>query len=133
VTSVVDASALGYALLAKSADASALRRRLGTDECHAPHLIDAELGNLLRRRVLRHHLDPADAEALLAAGGAFVDHRYEMTGRLARAAWSHHRNLTFYDALYVALATALDCPLVTADARLAGAPSLGCNVEWIDA
>jgi predicted nucleic acid-binding protein len=40
-------------------------------------------------------------------------------------------NLTAYDALYVALAEALDCPLLTADARLANAPGNNCTVEQI--
>ncbi len=128
---VVDASALVYALIAGSPEAVALRRRLGSDQCHAPHLIDAELGNVLRRRVLRQELGGDDAEQLLANGAALIDHRYEMRGPLARAAWARHQTFTFYDALYVALAAALSAPLLTADGRLAGAPRLGCTVERV--
>ena len=128
---VIDASALAYALLVGSADAAALRQRLSSGDCHAPHLIDAEVGNVLRRRVLRQELAASDAGLLLTAGAALIDHRHEMTGALARAAWARHRNLTFYDALYVALAAGLSAPLLTADARLAGAPGLGCRLEPI--
>ena len=39
--------------------------------------------------------------------------------------------MTFYDALYVALAAALDVPLLTADARLARATGLPCQVELV--
>ena len=60
-----------------------------------------------------------------------VDHRHQMTGALARAAWALRQNLSFYDALYVALAAALDAPLITADRRLSGAPALGCVVEHV--
>ena len=130
---VIDASALAYALLSRSPAAVALRQRVGVDDCHAPHLIDAEVGNVLRRRVLRDEIGAYEAEGLMAAGAALIDHRYQMTGRLARAAWARRHNLSFYDALYVALAVALPAPLLTADQRLADAPGLGCAVERIGA
>ena len=40
--------------------------------------------------------------------------------------------MTYYVALYVALAARLGYPMLTADARLAGAPGLPCAVELID-
>ena len=89
---VVDASALAAAVLARSASAVALRRRLGGDVCHAPHLIDAELGSVLRRRVQRDELAARAGMTLLAAGGVLVDHRHEMTGTLAAAAWRLREN-----------------------------------------
>jgi len=131
VAIVVDASALVSALLGKTSSARELRRRLGAETCHAPHLIDAEVGNVLRRRVLRSELSPSDAQTLLAAAGPLVDRRYEMSGALARAAWILRENLSFYDALYVALAHGLTCPLVTADDRLSRAPGLLCTVELV--
>jgi predicted nucleic acid-binding protein len=54
-----------------------------------------------------------------------------MTGALARAAWALRNNVSFYDGLYVALATAPAVPLVTADQRLSMAPSLGCVLERV--
>ena len=42
---------------------------------------------------------------------------------LAERAWELRENVSFYDALYVALAEALEAPLVTLDARLAGRPA----------
>lgn len=41
-------------------------------------------------------------------------------------------NVTAYDAVYLALAQALDCPLVTADARLSRAPGVRCAVELVE-
>ena len=120
------------ALLGRSAEAMALRRRLGSEVCHAPHLIDAEVGNVLRRHVLRGDLAAADAEALLHLGGPLIDHRHQMTGSLAGGAWALRQNVSFYDALYAALAAALAVPLLTADERLAKAPALGCTVELVD-
>jgi predicted nucleic acid-binding protein len=131
MTLVVDASALAFALVGDKPSASAFRRRLSVEDCHAPHLIDAEVGNVLRRYVLRGQLDPRVAARLLHAGARLVDERYPMMGTLALRAWRHRANLTFYDALYVGLASALSAPLLTADEALARAPGLGCSVELI--
>jgi predicted nucleic acid-binding protein len=128
---VIDASGMAFALLGRSDQAVGLRLRLAAEVCHAPHLIDAEVGNVLRRHVLRASLSAADAEILLCSGAPLVDHRHQMTGALARAAWALRQNLSFYDALYIALAVALGAPLVTADHRLSGAPDLGCVVEYV--
>jgi predicted nucleic acid-binding protein len=131
VALVADASALIVALLGATAPAETLRRRLDADICHAPHLVDAEIGHVLRRRVLRGEVPATTAEALLRRAESLVNHRYRMSGALAQAAWALRLNLTFYDALYAALAAALDCPLLTADGRLARAPGLPCAVELI--
>ncbi len=50
---------------------------------------------------------------------------------LAERAWTLRHNLSFYDALYVALADRLDVPLLTGDARLARAPGLPCEIELV--
>jgi len=128
---VVDASAMIVALLGRSRQAAALRRRLAAEVCHAPHLIDAEVGNVLRRHVLRDDLTAADAEELLHLSGPLVDHRYQMTGSLGRAAWALRQNVSFYDGLYAALAAVLAIPLVSADRRLSRAPGLGCVVQHV--
>jgi predicted nucleic acid-binding protein len=133
VALVIDASALVLALLGRSAKAVDLRRRLASEVCHAPHLIDAEVGNVLRRHVLRGHLAANDAEALLHLSGPLIDHRHQMTGALAGTAWALRQNASFYDALYTALAAALALPLLTADRRLVKAPGLRCAVEQVGA
>ena len=46
-----------------------------------------------------------------------------------RRCWELRHTLTVYDAVYVALAETLDCTLVTADGRVAGANDLRCPVE----
>jgi predicted nucleic acid-binding protein len=99
-----------------------------SEELWAPHLIDAEVGNALRTRVLRRELKPAAAAPALdelanlplqrAAHHAFLDR-----------AWALRHNLSFYDALYVALAEALRMPLITFDRRLAQAPGIRAAVE----
>ncbi len=130
-TVVLDASALVVALLGRSPEAIAVRRRVSSATCHAPHLIDAEVGNVLRRLVLRGELSAQAAQRLLEAGAPLIDHRHPMTGALARAAWERRATVTFYDGLYVALAAALGVPLLTADSRLCRAPGLGCVTERV--
>jgi predicted nucleic acid-binding protein len=126
---VVDASALVYATIVGDDDAARLRHRLRDETVHAPHLIDAELGNVLRRHVLRGDMIASHGAEVLENAPRLVDHRYDHTGALARAAWALRENVTFYDAIYVALAAALDVPLVTADSRLSAVPKLPCVIE----
>jgi predicted nucleic acid-binding protein len=45
--------------------------------------------------------------------------------------WALSHVVTPYDAVYIALAEALDIVLVTADARLARAPGVKCDIETI--
>lgn len=128
---VVDASALVFALAGKTTIAGTLRDRLPAMRRHAPHLIDAEVGNVLRRHEQAGHISTQEAETALRVAGLLVDDRYPHVGALARRAWSLRHNLNFYDALYVALASYLDIPLLTADARLSRAPGLPCRIELV--
>ncbi|MFC4948327.1 type II toxin-antitoxin system VapC family toxin [Pseudonocardia sp. GCM10023141] len=127
---VLDASAAVSALTGVSDPERALRARLVGEICFAPHLIDAEVGSVLRRRVSGAALEATTAEAALLALNVLVNERYPH-GPLAFAAWALRHTITYYDALYVALAARLGIPLLTADARLAKAPGLTCEVELI--
>ncbi|OBG80669.1 hypothetical protein A5699_10545 [Mycobacterium sp. E802] len=49
---------------------------------------------------------------------------------LAQRIWEPRDNLSSHDAGYVALAEAIDAPLVTLDVRLAQAPGLACAIEF---
>lgn len=126
---VLDASALVYASISDDEEASTLRQRLRGETIHAPHLIDAELGNVLRRHVLREDMKVDHAAKVLREAPPLVDHRYSHTGAIATAAWKLRENVTFYDAIYVALAAALAVPLMTADGPLTRAPKLPCTIE----
>lgn len=128
---VLDASALVLAVGGKSGLAAALRTRLTGVRRHAPHLIDAEVGNVLRRHEREGRLSADEAATGLRVAAVLVDHRYPHVGPLGRLAWNWRHNLSFYDALYVALAVSLDLPLVTADGRLRGVPNLPCTVELV--
>lgn len=128
---VVDASALVLALVGKEADATDLRRRIPAMRLHGPHLVDAEVGNVLRCHEIAGLISSEEAEAAMWAVPTLVRHRYPHDGVLARRAWTLRRNLSYYDALYVDLASFLDVPLLTADVRLSRAPGLPCQVDVV--
>jgi len=104
----------------KSGDA---RAWLALEELHAPHLVDYELLNALRRRVTRRMITPDDAAAALERWRAMGVRRHA-AGAFLQRIWELRRSLSAYDAAYVALAQALDCQLATADRRLSRAPGM---------
>jgi predicted nucleic acid-binding protein len=128
---VVDASVVAGALVRKDAVGIAARKRIADAASHAPYLIDAEVGNVLRRGERLGHVDDTAARTALAALRNMIDHRYTHNGRIATLAWELRHTISFYDALYVALATMLDMPLLTADVKLSKAPGLSCAVELL--
>jgi predicted nucleic acid-binding protein len=127
----VDASALAQAFTGTPETAEPLRARLECASCHAPHLIDAELGSALRRLVGLGIIAPDEALASLRAGRDVIDERYPHTGSIGDGAWALRRNFSFYDALYVAMAAQFGLTLLTGDGRLANAPKRTCAVELV--
>ncbi|MDP9435794.1 MAG: type II toxin-antitoxin system VapC family toxin [Actinomycetota bacterium] len=123
---VVDASAALSALLHDGPARSAL----AGEQVHAPHLIDPEVANSLRRRVAAARLTAEDGRAALQVWQRLGLTRYPMSALLDRV-WQLRDNVSAYDASYVALAEALDCALLTADARLARAPATRCAVTVV--
>lgn len=106
------------------------RDRIGAEPIVAPHLVDAEVGQTLRRLALTKKLDEQAAEEALNGFVELAILRYPHTVLLRRA-WDLRANVTFSDALYVALAEVLDIPLVTLDGRLARALGILATVEVI--
>ncbi len=123
---VVDASIVVDAVIGHGAAVD----RLTAGDLAAPHLLDAEVGSALRGQERRGELDLGRAERALGRLSELAIDRYGHTGLLGRA-WELRSNLSFYDALYVALAERLDAPLVTADGRLARAPGIRATVEVV--
>lgn len=116
---VVDASAVVEAVTNDRAVGRTARALLGSSITHAPHLIDAELGSVMRRLALGKVLAADTAFYRLGLAQGLVTTRHELTRAMSTFAWQLRDALTFYDALYVALARGIDCPLVTADLKLA--------------
>jgi predicted nucleic acid-binding protein len=75
-------------------------------------------------------VSPDRAAEALADLADFDLHRHPHIDLLTRA-WKLRENVTAYDAMYVALAEALDAPIVTCDAPLARAPGHGARIELI--
>ena len=123
---VLDASAAVLALL----NDGAARRSLAAETVAIPHLADSEVAHALRAQALHGRVGADDARKALARWARLGLRRFAAVGLLARI-WELRDNLTAYDASYVALAEALACELVTADARLAQAPGPTCAITVV--
>lgn len=118
---VVDASALAEILLRRPAAGAVESRLFSSGEAlHAPHLIDVETAQVLRRYSIMGELTPARGQEALSDLEDFPIMRHPHDLFLQRI-WELRGNFTAYDAAYVALAETLDAALVTCDKRLAAA------------
>jgi predicted nucleic acid-binding protein len=116
---VVDASALLEWLLATPrADAVAARLLADDETLHAPHLLDVEVVQTLRRLVLGKDLTAERASDAIEDLQLLPIERYSHQEMLPRI-WSLRPSLTAYDASYVVLAEALEATLITCDSKLA--------------
>ncbi len=115
---VVDASVL-VELLRESDQAEAVEERLAAEEhsLWAPHLVDAEVGQALRRAVRLGKMGAEEAGEAIWQIEELTIRRVEHE-LLVHVAWDLRDNFSFYDGLYLALALMLDEPLLTFDARL---------------
>jgi predicted nucleic acid-binding protein len=124
---VCDASALVALLLDGGPDGRWATEALTGADLAAPSLIGFETANVIRRHELAGHIgcdQAAQAHADLL--DLAIEHwPYEVLGRRA---WQLRRNLSAYDASYVALAELMGAMLVTLDRRIAAAPGLRCAV-----
>ena len=97
---------------------------------HIPHLASIETVSVIRGWARGGWVDTSEAVDALDRLSELSAERYDHEPFLTRV-WELRHNLIAYDALYVALAEALDAPLVTCDARLGRAPLIGVTVEII--
>jgi len=119
---VVDASAL-LEILLRTPAAEAVEDRLFApgETLHAPHLLDVEAAQVIRRYTASGEIDGERGRLALDDLADFPLRRYSHDFLLPRI-WSLRKNLTGYDAVYIALAEVLDVPLLTRDRRLAASP-----------
>ena len=130
---VLDASVMVEVLLNKLSVERFLYRLFDPhEELHAPHLIDLEAAQALRRYQASGEMSPHRARQALLAFSEMSLERHPHWPFLDRI-WELRRNLTAYDAAYVALAEALGAPLLTCDRALALAPGHRATVELIEA
>lgn len=128
---VVDASALLEVLLRTPAAKAVEGRMFAPDQTlHAPHLIDVEVAQVVRRYAANGVIDGDRGRQALADLADLSLQRYPHDLLLPRI-WDLRSNLTAYDAAYVALAEALEAPLLTRDRRLASAAGHRARVDLI--
>jgi predicted nucleic acid-binding protein len=128
---VVDASAMTELLLQTSLGSHVEARLFRDgDDFHAPHLLDVEIVQALRRLVRTGDVPAERAREAIDDLSLFQVLRHPHVDLVSRT-WQLRDNVTAYDAVYVALAEALDAPLVTCDAPLAATPGHAARVEVI--
>lgn len=128
---VIDASALLEALLRTPAAREVEKWLFDPGQTlHAPHLLDVEIAQVIRRYAAIGEIDSERGRAALDDLADFPLHRYPHDFLLPRV-WELRNNLTAYDAVYVALAEALDALLLTRDRRLAAALGHGARIRLV--
>jgi len=94
---------------------------------HAPHLLDVEVAQVLRRYVREKTISEQRGEEALEDLGDLPLNRYPHDFLLPRV-WKLRATLTAYDAVYIALAEVLDAPLLTCDNKIASASGHNANI-----
>jgi predicted nucleic acid-binding protein len=128
---VVDASVVVEMLLGTSIGSEAFDR-LASDPvgAHAPHLVDIEVLHVLRRLDLIREL-PATIIALAVEALPLLRLERHAHLLLLPRAWALRTSVSAYDAVYIALAEALDTPLITCDAKLSRSHGHRARVELL--
>lgn len=128
---VVDASTLLEALLRTPAATTVEDRLFAPRQTlHAPHLLDVEVAQEIRRYTANGEIDAERGRMALVDLADFPLRRYPHGFLLSRI-WDLRNNLTAYDAAHVALADVLDTPLLTRDLRLAVAAGHRARIELV--
>ena len=126
---VVDASAVVEMVLRTPIGERCRARLLADGELlAAPHLLDVEVAQVLRRFAASGDISSDRGGEALSDLADLPLSRYPH-GHLLGRAWELRQSMSAYDAVYVALAEALDAPLVTCDGRVARAHGHAATVE----
>ena len=129
---VLDASALVELILDSSTGRLVADRIADPAEgLHVPHLADLEVVQALRRYVREGEIDSGAADMALDDFRA-LDLQRHAHEPLLDCVWELRKNLTAYDAVYVALAEVLDGLLITCDRRLSQAPGMSRRVALVE-
>jgi predicted nucleic acid-binding protein len=127
---VVDASVIAPLVADGGPDGDTYRAAVRGQVLAAPDLLRVEVLSAIRRHTATGQLNARQARRALDDLLDLPVALYATTPLLRRC-WELRANVTSYDACYVALAEALDAALLTADARLAAAPGLRCDVTLL--
>lgn len=128
---VLDASATVEWLLQTTASRQIEKRIFQHNQSlHAPHLLDLEVAQVLRRLVRESAVSPERAEQAIQDLLDLRVMRHPHVMLLPRI-WQLRHNLSAYDAAYVALAEALGARFITRDTRLASASGHSAKIEVV--
>jgi len=127
VTIVVDASVLVAALVEEGSDRRWAQSTLAEGNLAAPELALVEATDVLRQMEYRQQISRVEA-TFAHADLLQLDLELYPFAPFAERVWELRGNVSSYDAWYVALAEALDCPLATLDLRLSRAYGPQCQV-----
>jgi predicted nucleic acid-binding protein len=129
---VIDASALLELLLGTDrADRIASRALAPIERLHAHHLLDVEIAQSLRKLVQLGDVATSRAQQALDDYLSLVVERHAHRDLLPRI-WQLRDSLTACDSAYVALAEALEAPLLTCDAKLARSRGHRARIEVVE-
>ncbi len=127
MTKAVDASVLVAALVDSGPEGTWSEQAVAEGSLIAPELVLVEASNVLRRLELSSEI--TEIEATLAHENLL---RLELQlfpfAPFADRVWELRKNLTSYDAWYVAMAESFDCPLATLDRKLSRASGPTCEM-----
>ena len=128
---VLDASIVMEMLLGSEAGQRIAPRVLNTEESrHAPHLLDAEVAQVVRRYWLAGEIDEQRGREILEDLAALPVDRHAHTVLLPQL-WELRNTVNAYDAVYLALSEALEATLLTRDTALAAAARRLSSVELL--
>ncbi|MFE6098346.1 type II toxin-antitoxin system VapC family toxin [Streptomyces laurentii] len=127
---VIDASALTDYLITHGPAAANVRTRITGERVYAPAHLDHEVSRAIVRNMQRANITEKQADQAIAYLAAFPAQRIPLPSLLPRA-WELRDNTYVGDALYIALAEELGCPLVTTDSKVSGVPGIRCAVETL--
>jgi predicted nucleic acid-binding protein len=127
---VVDASAMIEWLLETPVGLKIQQRALSDGYLCAPHLLDLEVAQALRKLVRTQKIDNSRGQQALDDFRDMDLSRYPHEDFLQRI-WGLRHTCTAYDAMYIALAESLAATLITHDQKLASAPGHNAKLECI--
>jgi predicted nucleic acid-binding protein len=107
------------------------RLSINGETLHAPHLLDLEVLQVLRRYCANGEITVDRAEQAVAEYFDLPITRYSHDV-LAFRIWKLRQHLTVYDDAYVALAEALSAPLITRDRKLAATSGHRAASKWCE-
>jgi predicted nucleic acid-binding protein len=125
---VVDASVLAPVVADGGDDGQRFRERLRGETVIGPDLLRIEVVSVLRRHADSGSLTDQQADGAVDDLLAFPITVFPTAPLLGRV-WQLRQNVRAYDGCYIALAEAVEHPLLTADRRLANAPGIRCAIE----